>query len=195
MITACLLCFTKISSGLIQHLSQSTAVPALYLMTGSLPLKATTIQMSSPSSSTLTRRVDAVEKEVLLHQLVMADMDSHNWTTPVREMMCMYDLPSVYGIILFTCQYTKMEEPSDEECTRLLVGEVQLRPRHSLNQPPGFSISSLVLLTRSTLLKCGHDPFEVTMVATKAWMAVLRYGLYSSHCAREKEVYPVSPMW
>ena len=41
----------------------------------------------------MTRRVDSVEKKVLQCQLAMKNMDSHIWTTLVKELLCIHSLP------------------------------------------------------------------------------------------------------
>ena len=69
------------------HLPRATAHTALYLLTGSLPLKAIHHTNVFTLFVTMTRRVDSVEKEVLQCQVTIKDMVSHSWTmldiTPV----------------------------------------------------------------------------------------------------------------
>ena len=123
----------------------------------------------------MTRRVDSVEKEILQCQLAMKDTDSHSWTTLVRELPGMYGLCSVYDILY---------SPPPPR-----------RPRWKAFNAVAFLKSTLKFLNLDSctvgkvhpLWQCGHDPFEVTMVDTKARVAVLRYGLYSSHCAGKKK--------
>ena len=47
----------------------------------------------------MTRRVASVVKEVLQHQLAMKYMDTHSWTTLIRELLFVYGLPNAYNIL------------------------------------------------------------------------------------------------
>ena len=63
----------------IQHLPTSTAKPALYLLSGSLPLEATHHQQVISLYGRIVRRYNSIERELALRQLAMKDINSNSW--------------------------------------------------------------------------------------------------------------------
>ena len=118
--------------------------------------------------------------------------DSHSLTMLVRELLFMYCLPGTYNILS-----SPFSRPRWKNLRKRCVHDSWLE----MLTDEAFLKSTLKFLILDSctvgkvlfLWKCGQYPFKVTMMATKVWIAVLRCGLYSSHHAGKKEVYPVSP--
>ena len=87
----------------ILHLPQSTATPAIYLLSGCPPLEAyihiRTLSLFR-SLSDADRKPSPVRlvNEVIGRQLAMKDIDSSSWASWVKRILLNYDLPNAFSI-------------------------------------------------------------------------------------------------
>jgi hypothetical protein len=76
----------------VQHFPKATAIPALHLLTGSLPLEALHHKSVLSLFGRILNREESIEREVVLRQLGMKDLTSASWTSLVRRLLLMYEL-------------------------------------------------------------------------------------------------------
>ena len=69
-----------------QHLPKATAAPALYTLTGSLPIKAIHHKNVLTLFGSMLRREGLIEQELFARQLAVKDLTSNSWTTLVKEL-------------------------------------------------------------------------------------------------------------
>ena len=88
----------------IQHLPQSTAIPAIHLLSGILPVEA----FVDSRSLGLARDISAADSnsppiiymhDLLARQLAMKDANSSSWASHIRKLLLKYSLPSAYSLL------------------------------------------------------------------------------------------------
>ena len=166
----------------IQHLPRATAIPALYLLTGSTPLEAIHHRNVLTLYARMLRREDSVERDIIARQLAVKDMTSNSWVILVRELLCKYDLPSAFELL---------RSPPRKVVWKKKVKEaINTHWFSSLRKEAGRMSTLKYLNTEACtpgsvhqVWECGSSPQEVTIAATKARMLVQRYGITTSYCA------------
>jgi hypothetical protein len=83
----------------VQHLPQSTATSALYLLTGSLPLEAWHHKSILTLFSNISRKEHSIEKEILQRQAAIKDLESNSHITTIRQLLAQYKRPPAYEIL------------------------------------------------------------------------------------------------
>lgn len=181
----------------IQHFPKSTAIPAIFLLSGSPPLQATLdIRVLS-----LFRRIVAADvktppalyiQDLITRQLAMKEESSSSWVNHVKQLLRKYQLPSAYNVVLhppkkkmwkrmiekavMSTWTTELQEEAMEKSTLefLNVGACKLGQVH----PVWMDISC---------------PLDVQKASVKAQLLVKRYPLATSHTAgkKKKEVCPL----
>ena len=86
----------------LQHLPESTALPAVYLLLGCLPIQAQYEQRKLGFFNRCLLRENSVEQEVMKRQLSMKDLDSHSWTVDLRLLLHKYELPGAFSLTMAT---------------------------------------------------------------------------------------------
>jgi hypothetical protein len=166
----------------VQHLPHATAVPAIYLLSGCLPLEA--VHHSSVLSLyvRMISRHGSLEREIILRQLAMKDIQSSSWTSLVRRLLIKYDLPSALDLA--------MDPPKKDKWKASVKGaiyhhwEEQLKKEASNMTTLAFlNLNACKIGTIHPIWDCGSDPMQVHMAVTKVRLLVQRYALGSSHCA------------
>jgi len=88
----------------IQHLPQSTALPAIFLLRGTAPIK----KLLHIRALTLFRNIIAAEsntppaiyiRDLITRQATVKDSTSSNWTTTIKKILQTYKLPSIVKLI------------------------------------------------------------------------------------------------
>ena len=166
----------------IMHLPQATALPALYLMTGSLPLEAIHHRNTLTFFVNMLHRKESVEREVIIRQLAMKNMDSNSWVILVRELLYKYQLPSAFHLT---------DNPPRKAAWKKRVKRAINQHWYSKLKKEAAEKNTLKYLNTDAcepgkvhpVWICGSDPLDVTKAATKARMLVQRYGIASNHSA------------
>jgi hypothetical protein len=163
-----------------QHLPESTASPAIYLLIGATPLEAQIHLKVLTSVASMARRPDSLEAELLQRQIAMKDSKDATWVTMVRQLLMQYELPTLSSIL--------KDPPTKgywKNLTRRTVSsywETQLKEEAE-------EMSSLIHIalpqcsvgrTHPVYQLEGRSCLEVAKAAVKAKLLVSRYPLYTS---------------
>lgn len=166
----------------LQHLPISTAIPAIYLLTGSHPIEALHHKGVLSLFGNVLRREDSTEKELVMRQLAMKDLKSNSWTSLVRELLYQYDLPPAFQLA---------ENPPQKlawkKTVKLAISTYwQDKLTSEASQKKTLHLINLDDCEHGKVhqaWKCGDDPLQVVMASTKVRLMVQRYPLSSTHCA------------
>ena len=176
----------------LQHLPQSTANEAVYLLLGVLPMQAQHHIKVLTFFANILRRNDSVEREILLRQLAMKDLRSNSWTTQVRLLLDKYNLPNALHIAKLTPRKmvwkrtVKMAITQHwEECMK--TNAEQKPSLQYLNQ------DLCVAGQPHPIWQCGSDPAQVHMAHIQTKMLVQRYPLHAAEYAG-KRMSPTCPL-
>ena len=170
----------------IQHLPKATAGPALYLLTGSLPVEALHHKNVLTLFGSMTRREGSTEHSIIARQLAMKDMSSKSWLTLVRELLQQYSLPSAFLLLEHPLKKERWKNMLKSAINQFWEKELRRKAAEK---------STLKLLNAEAcaigkihpIWSCHSDPIEVGKACTKARMLVQRYGLYGNHSAGLKK--------
>ena len=82
----------------VMHLPKTTAVPALHILSGVLPIKALLDKQSLSQFANFTRHATTKEAQIIQRQIAMKGPTSHSYVIHIKELLSLYDLPSVYDL-------------------------------------------------------------------------------------------------
>ena len=166
----------------IQHLPKATAVPALYLLTGSLPLEAHHHKSVLSLFGRMVSRNGSLEREIVLRQLGMKDLQSGSWVSLVRRLLLQYELPSAFDLASDPPRKAKWKD----SIKRAIYHHWEEKLKTEAANKSSLTLLNLEACTPGKVhpvWTCGSDPFQVHMACTKARLLTQRYALGSSHCA------------
>ena len=83
----------------IQHLSDSTAMVAIYLLSGAMPIEAIIQKSILTFFHSILRREDSTEKAIITRQLAVKGMNSKRWITQVHSLLYKYHLPLAFSLL------------------------------------------------------------------------------------------------
>jgi hypothetical protein len=166
----------------VQHLPKATAVPAIHLLTGCLPLEALHHKSVLSLYGRMINRQGSLERDVILRQLGMHDFQSSSWTSLVRRLLLTYELPSAFELA--------MDPPRKDRWKKRVKWAVYHHWEVKLKEEAATK-STLAHLNLDActpgavhpVWACGSDPMQVQMAVTKARLLIQIYALGSSHCA------------
>jgi hypothetical protein len=170
----------------IQHLPTSTAIPAIYLLMGCIPIEGQIHVKMLTFFGRLVRNTDRMEFEIIQRQLAVKDLDSNSWTVQIRKVLHRYELPTAYQIL--------NNPPNKRTWKRMVETAVHHYWFRELTEQ-AMTKSTLSLLDIATcnpgqlhsVWNHNADPLEAHMATVKARVLVQRYPLYSSYCAGPKK--------
>jgi hypothetical protein len=81
----------------IQTLPKRTAIPALYILLGTLPIQAIIEQKQMSAIPSLAKNSTILE--VIVRQIAVKKQESHSWVVATQKLLHKYNLPSVLQII------------------------------------------------------------------------------------------------
>ena len=181
----------------IQHLPQSTAVPAIHLLTGMPPMEAiidiktlcffrniADCNHASPPSKFIN--------ELIWRQLAMKQGDSASWAVHVKEITRKYSLPTAHEVFM---------NPPRKQAWKSMVKEAVYRYWTERLQDQAQQMTTLQLLNiQSCVMGRLHsvwsdlpNPLAVQKATTKALLLVMRYPIASSRTAgaQRRDVCPL----
>ncbi len=166
----------------ILHLPTTTAIPALYLLTGCLPVEALHHLSTLSLFGRIARRIGSIERELAFRQLAMKDPNSNSWFSNIRRILYKYKLPPAIEIL--------HSPPTKENWKKKYTEAISLEWESQLKRNAS-TMKSLMYLDMSgcnigvvhPVWRCGSDPMQARMASVQAKLLVQRYPLASSHCA------------
>ena len=166
----------------LQSLPRSTATPAVYLLVGAMPLRATIHQRMLNLYITILHREGTPEYQILQRQLAMKTSTSNSWTVKLREVLQMYNLPSAGDL---------MRNPPERNEWKATVKTAVRRHWDEDLKRRAATMTSLKFLNLQTCQigrvhpawQCGTDPWRVSMAITKVLLLVRRYPLAAEPCS------------
>ena len=170
----------------IQHLPDSTATPAIYLLLGAIPVQDLIHIKILTFFASIARRKNAVENELFRRQMAVKDMTSNSWVNQVMRLLHEYDFPSIFEI---------MNDPPEKVKWKKLV---QVTVLDYWTTELVKKAETMVTLSYLDMSRCyggmvldiweyNTDPLEAHMATVKAKLLLQRYPLASSHCAEKKK--------
>jgi hypothetical protein len=178
--------FYKSALRRIQHFPESTALPAIYLLLGCIPLKGQIHLKMLSLFGAILRRPGSIEYDVIRRQLAIKDLTSNSWTTQIRKILALYNLPSPYKLL--------QDPPIKNLWKRMAVTAVStfwmedlLNRARSMKSLEFVDINSLKYGQVASIWYINSNPIEVQMATVKARLLVQRYPLGYSHYAGQRK--------
>ena len=165
----------------IQHLPKSTATPALYLLSGFLPLKALLhIRTLTFFTSTLRRGEQSIEFRLIERQLAMKSGSSSGWVWHVQALLTHYGLPSAFSLLRHQPGKVEWKKMVKSTVTRRweceLKGEARKKKTLSL-----VNLTACDLRATHPVWRLGAvDQLTVIKATNKAKLLVQRYPIFSN---------------
>ena len=170
----------------LQCLPLSTAIPAIYLLTGSIPIEVHHHRAVLNLFGNVIRRDGSAERAVITRQLATKSMNSNSWTTLVRELLQQYSLPNAYEL----CDSV----PTKEKWKSMVKKAVHVFWDEKLKEEAKKKSSLSFLNLESchigkvhAVWHTGDDPLQATMAATKVRLLTQRYILYGTSRAGKQQ--------
>jgi hypothetical protein len=174
----------------IQHLPRSTAIPALYLLLGVLPIKALVhIQTLSLFGNIISASVNNPPalyiKDLVIRQLAVKELESSSWASQIRRLLVKYDLPPASSML---------SNPPAKAHWKAVVKAAVHRYWTKQTREAAHDRSTLQYLcvdlcsTEQThpVWQNLNDPLTIRKATVKALLLVQRYPLASAHTAGPK---------
>jgi hypothetical protein len=171
----------------LQHLPDSTAKPALYLLLGILPIEAVLHTRLLNFFMSIINRPASFEADIIKRQLAMKSKGSHSWTLYIQKTIRKYDLPSIYSLI---------ETPPTKLAWKATVKSAVCHYWNLKLKEEAENMTTLSYLDTSQCSVEGKvhsnwqlgskDPLTVYKASIKAKMLVQRYPIHSSRTSGRK---------
>jgi hypothetical protein len=171
----------------LQSLPNSTAIPAIYLLLGILPIRAQIhIKILSLYISIL-HRPSSVEYDVIQRQLAIKDTSSSSWTSQLRQVLHMYKLPS--SLQLANAPPLKKKWKLTVKSAVTTHWEEKLKEKAaSMKSLRNLNLDMCAIGFSHPVWVCGPDPLQATMAAIKAMILTGRYPVTAEKCAGRKQL-------
>ena len=102
----------------IQSLPDSTAVEALYILSGTLPIEAQLDIRTLTFFGKIANRENDILQKIGLRQLALKDLNSNSWFIYVTKLANNYNLPSTHEIIVNPISESKWKQLVKREVTK-----------------------------------------------------------------------------
>ena len=159
---------------MIQTLTESTAKPAIYLLTGTLPAQAEVHKKILNLFMTILHRPGTPEYQVITRQLAVKQLDSNSWTTQLRKLLHTYKLPPALVLAQAPPKSTiwkmRVREAIETYWEKELIEDAaQMKSLKNLN--------TSICITGHThpVWLTGSNPLQAMMATVRAAMLVGRY--------------------
>jgi hypothetical protein len=167
----------------IQHLPKNTAIPAICLMIGAIPIEGQLdIQVLSLFNRILLQE-KSLEYDIVRRQLAVKDFKSHSWVTMVRKVLSKYNLPSAYTLLQQKRKKPQWKRQVKEAVVQYWNGIL----KHMSSQKKTLKYINIdscsVDKPHQVYTAVSTDPMKVVMLAVKVKLMTQRYPLASTYCA------------
>ena len=170
----------------IQHLPESTATPACYILIGAVPMEALIHIKVLNMFGAITRRQDSIEFQVCERQLAIKDDTSYSWSIYVKKLLRKYSLPTPAELL-----YDPRPKENWNRCVKKQVMDLWINSLQEMAR----NMKTLAFLNTQTRIKyeCHpiwqfrtSDPLMVHKAMVHAKILVQRYPLRTSHVSNSK---------
>ena len=168
----------------LQHLPQSSAIPAIFLLLGIAPIEATL----HVTALTLVRNILAAEsnsppalyvRDIITHQSAVCRDGSSSWTSHVKKLLRQYELPTIYSIINNTPNKNAWKETINKSVntywTKSLQDEAKQKSTLEHLRLEACTIGQLHPVWQNL-----SSPLEIQKATIKAQLLIKRYPLTTS---------------
>ena len=167
----------------IQHLPLNTAIPAIYLLLGALPLEGHLHLQTLSLYNRILNQTESAEFEIVARQLAMKDLASHSWTTHVRMILHKYNLPSAFTLLHQPRRKGQWKRQT-KDAVRSYWNKHLLEEALSKVTLKFLSIHQCSIgIPHHSYNHSSTDPILAMMTQIKMKLLVQRYPLSSSYCA------------
>jgi hypothetical protein len=169
----------------VQHLPDSSANAAVYLLPGCLPITGL-IHIKVLNFFVALLLQNSLATSVIKRQLAMKTSNSHSWTTHVKHLLHLYSLPSAHSLA---------EHPPTKTCWKIMVKQAvhevwlqQLQEEATMKSSLSYlNLNACSLDNIHPVWHVGLDPLCMHKATTKAQLLIQRYPLTGSHCAGKRK--------
>ena len=169
-----------------QGLPPSCANAACYLLIGALPVEAHIHIKALTLFGSIMRREESLEYEVVERQLAVKDSSSHSWAIHIKHLLDQYNLPRALDML-----YSSTTKAEWKRCINAHVIPYWMDLLYE--EARTKSTLSFLHLEQCTYNTPHHiwaattsDPLQVHKACIHAQMLIQRYGISSSHTAKNK---------
>ena len=168
----------------IQHLPQSTALPAVFLLLGAAPIE----NLLHIRALTLFRNIIAAEsntppaiyiRDLITRQAAVKDSTSSSWTTTIKKILQTYELPTIVELIDNPPRKSDwrktVKETINEAWTEALQDEAEKKSTLEFLNIGACKLGQLHLIWQNL-----SSPLEIQKATVKAQLLVKRYPLATS---------------
>jgi hypothetical protein len=170
----------------IQSLPDSTAIPAIYLLLGILPLRAQVHQKILSLYNSILQRPNSVEYAVIQRQLAMKNTSSSSWTSQLRRTLHMYQLPTPLELASIPPSKQKWKL-TVKEAIKAYWNKTLKEEASKMKSLQHLNLDMCSMGFSHPVWVCGSDPMQATMASTKATLLVGRYPVTAEKCAGVKQ--------
>lgn len=163
----------------IQTLPRRTAIPALHILLGALPIQAIIEQKQISSIASLSKNRTILD--LIIRQLATKSQDSHSWVIATQKLLNKYQLPNFLEIIGSEMEKSAWKEKTKEAVFRHWKSEIEEEAAEKstlkfLN--PTFTKSAHNIWQSTT-----HDSRDVRRANTKVRLLTGTYILQATKAA------------
>lgn len=170
----------------IQHLPENTAIPAIYLLLGCIPIQGQVHIKMLTFFGNITRRPGTVEYEIVQRQLAVKNITSQSWVTQIRCILDRYDLPSAFQLLDNPPSKQVWKKTVKSEVNKYWMEELQSKAKE-MKTLSHLDIQECKPGKIHDVWNHNSDPLAAYMATIKARLLVQRYPLGYSHYSGKKK--------
>ena len=166
----------------IQHLPESTATPAIYLLLGTIPLEGQIHIKMLTFFCSIIRRPNSLEYNVICRQLAIKDLGSNSWVSQIRLILAKYNLPSAYSLVRSKPCKLKWKNQVNTAVSEIWMEELKSKARE-MKTLEYLDTAKCTSGSIHSVWLHNSDPLAAHMATIKARIIVQRYPLGYSYYA------------
>ena len=170
----------------IQHLPQSTAKPAIYLLLGCVPAEAQLHRRILTLFRNLVASDGTKEQEIIKRQLAMKDLDSRSFVVQIRLLLKMYALPSAFQILTNTPAKNKWKSDVKQAVESMWFDRLKDEAKDMTTLQYMNLDACNINQVHPVWDNIESSTFQSYMASIKAKLLVQRYSLTGNRCAGKK---------
>jgi len=169
----------------IQHLPESTATPAIYILLGCIPLQGLLHIKLLTFYVSILQNSESVECEIVKRQLAMKELSAESWVNQVRRVLSKYNLPSAYKLLLSPPEKSTWKSQVTKTVASHWLDELCLQAA-SMKTLSFVNLENIAYGCVAEVWMHSTDPVDARMATIKTRLLVQRYPLGYSYSAGAK---------